>query len=73
MTTSLTELDSVAQASQRNLDELVMRFERGDFDMVAVGRAMIAEPDWPLFVRNGEFDRLKPFSIKALQEATAIK
>lgn len=44
------------------LDDLMRRFDRGDFDLVAVGRAMIAEPDWPKLVREGAFDRLKPFS-----------
>jgi 2,4-dienoyl-CoA reductase-like NADH-dependent reductase (Old Yellow Enzyme family) len=29
---------------------------------VAVGRAMIAEPDWPKLVQRGQLDRLKPFS-----------
>ena len=38
------------------------RFNRGDFDMVAVGRAMIAEPDWPRLVQAGRLDALKPFS-----------
>ncbi len=45
-----------------NLDELMRRFNRGDFDMVAVGRAMIAEPDWPKLVQAGRLDALKPFS-----------
>lgn len=51
------------------LDDLMRRFERGDFDLVAVGRAMIAEPDWPRLVRAGQLDRLKPFTPKALDEA----
>ena len=46
----------------RNLDELMRRFDRGDFDMVAVGRAMIAEPDWPKLVQAGRLGALKPFS-----------
>jgi 2,4-dienoyl-CoA reductase-like NADH-dependent reductase (Old Yellow Enzyme family) len=45
-----------------SLDELMRRFDRGDFDLVGVGRAMIADPDWPRHVRAGEFDQLKPFS-----------
>lgn len=52
-----------------NLDELMRRFDRGDFDLVAVGRAMIAEPDWPQLVRSGRLDELKPFTPKALAEA----
>jgi 2,4-dienoyl-CoA reductase-like NADH-dependent reductase (Old Yellow Enzyme family) len=44
------------------LDDLMRRFNRGDFDMVAVGRAMIAEPDWPKLVQAGRLDKLRPFS-----------
>ena len=51
------------------LDELMRRFDRGDFDLVAVGRAMIAEPDWPKIIRSGELHRLKPFTPKALDDA----
>ncbi|MBV1688920.1 NADH:flavin oxidoreductase [Novosphingobium sp. G106] len=29
-----------------NLDRLVERFERGEFDLVAVGRALLNDPDW---------------------------
>jgi len=28
------------------LDELLRRPERGDFDLVAVGRALLADPGW---------------------------
>jgi 2,4-dienoyl-CoA reductase-like NADH-dependent reductase (Old Yellow Enzyme family) len=39
--------------------------ERGDFDLVAVGRALIANPDWPHRVRNGT--PLVPYSLNMLQ------
>ncbi len=58
-----------AELNLASLDELMRRFDRGDFDLVAVGRAMIAEPDWPRFVAKGELHRLKPFSTNALAEA----
>jgi 2,4-dienoyl-CoA reductase-like NADH-dependent reductase (Old Yellow Enzyme family) len=59
----------LANLNLASLDKLMDRFERGDFDLVGVGRAMIAEPDWPKLVRRGELDKLKPFSTKALGEA----
>lgn len=52
-----------------SLDQLMTRFDRGDFDLVGVGRAMIAEPDWPRIVRKGELNDLKPFSTKSLADA----
>ena len=58
-----------ANLDLERLSDLMRRFERGDFDLVAVGRAMIAEPDWPLKVREGAFDQLKPFAIGELDAA----
>ena len=49
-----------------SLDELLRRFDRGDFDLVAVGRALISDPDWALKVRDGRMDELSDFSPAAL-------
>lgn len=48
------------------LDELVRRFERGDFDLVAVGRALLADPEWVTKVKNGHLDDLHGFQREAL-------
>ncbi len=48
------------------LDELVKRFERGDFDLVAVGRALINDPQWVLKVRDGRSAELQDFSPASL-------
>lgn len=58
-----------AECNLASLDLLMERFDRGDFDLIAVGRAMIAQPDWPRIVRRGELHKLKPFSPNALAEA----
>ena len=50
---------------ENNLAPLLARLERGDFDLVAVGRALIANPDWPHRVRNGT--PLVPYSLSMLQ------
>lgn len=35
------------QVSEKNdLSELIRRLERGDFDLVAVGRAILQDPEW---------------------------
>ncbi|CAM8638723.1 NemA NADH,flavin oxidoreductases, Old Yellow Enzyme family [Comamonadaceae bacterium] len=49
-----------------SLDELMRRFDRGDFDLVAVGRALISDPDWALKVRDGRMSELSDFSPAAL-------
>jgi len=72
MTVSLSDYSSVSETDHRNFDELMRRFDRGEFDLVAVGRAMVAEPNWARIVRSGAFDKLKPFSVGSLQEATAL-
>jgi 2,4-dienoyl-CoA reductase-like NADH-dependent reductase (Old Yellow Enzyme family) len=38
--------------STADLDKLMLMLDRGDFDLVALGRALIANPDWPEKVRN---------------------
>jgi 2,4-dienoyl-CoA reductase-like NADH-dependent reductase (Old Yellow Enzyme family) len=49
-----------------SLDELLRRMDRGDFDLVAVGRALISDPDWALKVRDGRLGELSDFSPAAL-------
>jgi len=37
-----------------NFFDAAERIARGEFDMIALGRALIADPDWPAKVRAGE-------------------
>jgi 2,4-dienoyl-CoA reductase-like NADH-dependent reductase (Old Yellow Enzyme family) len=55
-----------AGAETTGIDRLLEMMERGDFDLVAVGRALIVNPDWPNKVRAGRFDQLKPYSPESL-------
>lgn len=48
------------------LDELLRRLDRGDFDLVAVGRALINDPQWVQKIRDGRRDELLDFSPAAL-------
>jgi len=36
-------------------------FEAGEFDMISIGRSLIADPDWVSKVRSGDLDRITPF------------
>ena len=49
-----------------SLDELLRRLDRGDFDMVAVGRALLADPQWALKVRDGRLDELQDFTRESM-------
>lgn len=51
-----------------SLDELLRRLDRGDFDLVGVGRAILADPNWTLKVRSHRTEELKGFSKEALAE-----
>jgi 2,4-dienoyl-CoA reductase-like NADH-dependent reductase (Old Yellow Enzyme family) len=57
------------QSSQpSSLDELVRRMDRGDFDLVAVGRPLLADPNWVEKIKNNRMEELKGFSKEALME-----
>lgn len=44
-----------------SLDTLIDHFERGEFDMVALGRALLANPEWVNLVRAGNYEALRPY------------
>ena len=50
-----------------SLEALVERMERGEFDLIAVGRALLQDPEWATKVREGRNDELMDFSIDALK------
>ncbi|WP_417471320.1 NADH:flavin oxidoreductase [Maricaulis sp.] len=51
-----------------SLDGLIERLERDEFDLVAVGRALISDPEWAVKVRDGRFDELADFNAETLKE-----
>lgn len=51
-----------------SLDELTRRMERGDFDLVAVGRPILADPSWVKKIKDNRTSELKGFSKEALGE-----
>lgn len=55
-------------AGPRSIADLVGRVEREEFDLVAIGRALITNPDWPKVVATGDVEALNPFSVAALAE-----
>ena len=57
------------EGSQKgSLGPLVHRMERGDFDLIAVGRALLGDPDWAAKVRDGRQDELRDFDPASLGE-----
>lgn len=62
--TSLFEKGTGGQPA--GIDNLIERLERGDFDLVAVGRALLADPAWAAKIREDRTDELRPFTREAL-------
>jgi 2,4-dienoyl-CoA reductase-like NADH-dependent reductase (Old Yellow Enzyme family) len=54
-------------AGIRNLDDLLERFERGEFDLVAVGRALLQDPAWVEKVRTRRHGEIRAFDATALE------
>lgn len=55
-------------AQTGSLDNLLERLAANEFDLVAVGRALLANPDWADIVRTGDFADMKPFSKDMLRQ-----
>ena len=49
-----------------SLDDLLRRLDRGDFDLVAVGRALLQDPYWVQKIRDGRDHELMEFERSAL-------
>jgi 2,4-dienoyl-CoA reductase-like NADH-dependent reductase (Old Yellow Enzyme family) len=44
-----------------NLSRLMEMFDRGDFDLVGLGRSILMNPEWPRLMRERRFDALKVY------------
>ncbi|KAE9133846.1 hypothetical protein PF010_g2665 [Phytophthora fragariae] len=53
-------------AENTSIDDLTDRLDRGEFDLVAVGRALLVDPAWAEKIRDSRLDELRPFTAEAL-------
>jgi len=53
-------------ATANSLDELLRRLDRGDFDLVAVGRSLLADAAWARKIHEGHSSDLSGFRKEAL-------
>lgn len=49
-----------------DLTELTKRLERGEFDLVAVGRALLQDPEWVKKVKEEKTDELQDFKAESM-------
>jgi len=54
-------------AAVLGIERLLGRLERGEFDFVALGRALLADPEWPNKLRSGRYADVAAFSPEHLQ------
>ena len=55
-------------AEVADIDDLINRMDADEFDLIAVGRALLANPAWPQLIRNREMDKIRTFSKDLLTE-----
>ena len=51
-------------AGQASLDPLIQRMENHEFDLAAVGRALLADPEWTEKIESGRESEIIPFRKK---------
>jgi 2,4-dienoyl-CoA reductase-like NADH-dependent reductase (Old Yellow Enzyme family) len=51
-----------------SLERVVDAIRRDDFDLVAVGRALLSDPSWAAKIRDGRLDELAPFDPESLEK-----
>ncbi len=49
-------------AGQAQIQIMLEQFQRGEFDLMGVGRSIIGDADWLLKVRDGRFDEIRSFT-----------
>lgn len=62
---SVTDLGETTDVAT-DLTPLTRRVADGEFDIVAVGRALLVDPAWARKLKEGRLDELKPFTKDAL-------
>lgn len=55
-------------AQTGSLENLLERLAADEFDLVAVGRALLANPQWAESIRSGDVALIKPFSKEMLRQ-----
>ncbi len=55
------------RSSVTGIEELLDRAERNEFDLVAVGRALIPDPEWARKALDGRFEDAEPYDAALLE------
>ncbi len=55
-----------APASPTNIDMAIRDISNKKYDMVAVGRALISDPEWVIKMKEGRLEDVIPYTKEAL-------
>ena len=55
------------KGSKKTIHELLDRLSRDEFDLVAVGRALLADPAWVTRVIEDRFHEINTFTMESLE------
>ncbi len=53
-------------ARNTGIDQLLQRLNNEEFDLVAVGRALLTDPEWGKKIKENRFSELIPFNVNSL-------
>jgi 2,4-dienoyl-CoA reductase-like NADH-dependent reductase (Old Yellow Enzyme family) len=56
-----------ANGKANKMGDLMERLENEEFDLIAVGRALLADPDWVNKIRDGRTEELILFTREAIE------
>ena len=56
-----------AKGSEKTIHDLLDRLSQDEFNLVAVGRALLADPAWVTKVIENRFHDIKTFTMKCLE------
>ncbi|NCO70547.1 MULTISPECIES: NADH:flavin oxidoreductase [Shewanella] len=58
--------DLSGTSNPTGIDELLVRLNNDEFDLVAIGRALLVDPQWVKKIKHNAIDEIKPFNKKSL-------
>ncbi|GLX85788.1 12-oxophytodienoate reductase [Thalassotalea loyana] len=58
--------DLSGTSNPTGIEGLLERFEKEEFDLVAIGRALLVDPQWVNKIKDNNLDDIQPFNKKAL-------
>ena len=63
---SLAQGKSSELAAEQSLENLAKRVADGEFDLIAVGRALLQDPNWVAKLEQGRDDAFEPFDVRSM-------